>query len=98
MSTTTRDTAGPADGGPGPQRYLIGSSDEPLLAVVTELLSGDLRVRALRAPASGVLAVEADPSVVDELRDRFGDQLVIEPDVELEMSSQPVPPDEPTIG
>jgi hypothetical protein len=95
MNASAGDAAGSADGGSGPGRYLIGSCEGELIDELADLLSADDRVRVIRRPTVGVLTVETTAPVLEELRGRYNDRVVIEPDVELD-SLPPVGPD--TLG
>ena len=81
------DPAGPAatGDGSGRGRYLLASPDGDLLSGLAARLAADGRGRVLRAPAAGLLAIEATPALVADLRAEHVDRLVIEPDAPLDL-------------
>jgi hypothetical protein len=90
MPSSESAPVGPATGGSGRARYLVGSSDSVLLErVVADLRHDDgITIDRVLNTATGVggVVIEATADQVRRLQGQYGSGLVVEEDQELGMS------------
>ncbi|GAA2523333.1 hypothetical protein [Pilimelia columellifera] len=84
MADPLEPEVGPVVDGPDLRRHLIGAEDPQILVDALEAISQDPRAAVIRRPTADLAVVQAPTETLDALRSRFGAELIIEPDLELD--------------